>query len=387
MKFSTVEILGNLVGFDTTSRGSNLALIEWVRDYLDWHGVSSRLVADDAGSKANLYATIGPEDVGGVMLSGHTDCVPVDGQDWSSDPFELTERDGRFHARGAADMKGFIAVALAAVPELKARALRRPVHLAFSYDEELGMLGAQRLVAHLRDMPVRPQCCVVGEPTGMEVVVAHKGKLAMTCEVTGLEAHSALTHKGVNAIEVAAEIISQLRRIGARLRAQGPFDAAFDPAWTTVHTGTIEGGIAQNVVPKTCRFGFEFRNLPGVNADDLLAELQRFADLELLPAMRAVHPQSSIVWTPLTRYPSLGGADETPFFRSMRGLCGCVVRGGGGKVSFGTEGGLFHDMGIATVVCGPGFIDQAHTPDEYVHRDQLDLCEQFIADLVAKQCR
>ena len=386
MNFSTVEILGNLVGFDTTSRNSNLALIEWVRDYLDWHGVSSSLVGDGAGAKANLYATIGPEDIGGIMLSGHTDCVPVDGQDWSGDPFELTARDGRFFGRGTADMKGFIAVALAAVPALKAMPLRRPVHLAFSYDEELGMLGAQRLVEHLSAMPVRPQTCVVGEPTGMEVVVAHKGKLAMTCEVTGLEAHSALTHKGVNAIEIAAEIIARLRRIGARLRLEGPFDNAFDPPYTTVHTGTIEGGIALNVVPKTCRFGFEFRNLPGVNADDLLSELRDFADRELLPAMREVHPQADIRWLPLTTYPSLGGADETPFFRALRGVCGCLVKGGGGKVSFGTEGGLFHGIGIPTVVCGPGFIEQAHKPDEFVAGSQLELCEEFIADLVRKQC-
>jgi len=386
MNFSTVEILGNLVGFDTTSRSSNLALIEWVRDYLDWHGVSSSLVGDGAGAKANLYATIGPEDIGGIMLSGHTDCVPVDGQDWSGDPFELTARDGRFFGRGTADMKGFIAVALAAVPALKAMPLRRPVHLAFSYDEELGMLGAQRLVEHLSAMPVRPQTCVVGEPTGMEVVVAHKGKLAMTCEVTGLEAHSALTHKGVNAIEIAAEVIARLRRIGARLRLEGPFDNAFDPPYTTVHTGTIEGGIALNVVPKTCRFGFEFRNLPGVNADDLLSELREFADRELLPAMREVHPQADIRWLPLTTYPSLGGADETPFFRALRGVCGCLVKGGGGKVSFGTEGGLFHVICIPTVVCGPGFIEQAHKPDEFVAGSQLELCEEFIADLVRKQC-
>ena len=387
MNFNTVEILGNLVGFDTTSRGSNRALIEWVRDYLDWHGVASQLVGDETGAKLNLYATIGPEDLGGVMLSGHTDCVPVDGQAWSGNPFELTERGGLLYGRGAADMKGFLAVALAAVPELKRQALKRPVHLAFTCDEELGMLGARRLAAHLHALPVRPQSCVIGEPTGMDVVVAHKGKLAMTCEVTGFEAHSALTHQGVNAIEIAAEIIAQLRRLGARLRREGPHDAAFDPPYTTVHTGTIEGGIALNVVPKTCRFGFEFRNLPGVDADALLGELQRYAEQELLPGMRAVYPQAGISWTPLTVYPSLAGADATPFFQAMRGLCGCRVNGTGGKVSFGTEGGLYHGLGIATLVCGPGHIEQAHKPDEYVAIGQLDRCEEFLADLVAKQCR
>ncbi len=385
MNFSTIEILGNLVGFDTTSRSSNLELIEWVRGYLDWHGVRSDLVADDAGDKVNLYATVGPSDTGGVMLSGHTDCVPVDGQPWTSDPFELVERDGRFFGRGAADMKGFIAVALAAVPEAKKKALKRPLHLAFSYDEELGMLGARRLARHLAALPVKPATCVVGEPTGMQVVVAHKGKLAMTCEVTGLEAHSALTHKGVNAIEIAAELIAELRRMGARLR-QGPLDAAFDPPYTSVHIGTIEGGIALNVVPRTCRFSFEFRNLPGVDADALLAELQAYAGRELLPQMRAVHPGAGITWTPLTTYPSLAGVGDTPFFRSMRGLCGCEVRGQGGKVSFGTEGGLYHDLGIATLVCGPGFIEQAHKPDEFIELAQLERCEQFIADLVDKQC-
>jgi acetylornithine deacetylase len=260
------------------------------------------------------------------------------------------------------------------------------VHLAFSYDEELGMLGARRLVDHLSALPVRPQSCVVGEPTGMRVVVAHKGKLAMTCEVSGLAAHSALTHKGVNAIEIAAELIARLRRMGARLREQGPFDPAFDPPYTTVHTGTIEGGIALNVVPHSCRFDFEFRNLPGADAETLLAELRDYAETTLLPEMRAVHPGAAIRWLPLTDYPSLTGAENTPFFRALHGLCGCRLQGNGAKVSFGTEGGLFHGIGIATVVCGPGFIEQAHKPDEFVEHAQLDACEEFIADLVGKHC-
>ena len=386
MNFSTVEILGNLVGFDTTSRHSNLQLIEWIRDYLAWHGVESLLIGHEDGSRANLYATIGPQDRGGLMLSGHTDCVPVEGQHWSSAPFVLTARGQRLVGRGTADMKGFIAVALAAVPALKAAPLRRPVHLALSYDEEVGMVGAKRIARYLSDLPVRPDSCVVGEPTGMDVVVAHKGKLAMTCEVTGLDAHSALTHKGVNAIEMAAELITYLSTMGARLRKHGPMDPAFDPPYTTVHTGTIEGGIALNVVPGKCRFAFEFRNLPGVDAGALLAELQVYADQHLLPGMRAVHSGAGFKWTPLVTYPGLDSADQTPFFRTMQSVCGCRVSGRGSKVSFGTEAGLFHALGIPTIVCGPGHIEQAHKPDEFISTEQLELCEQFIADLCKRYC-
>lgn len=376
------ELLAKLVAFDTTSRNSNLALIDFVRDYLDRLGVSSRLVTDEAGGKANLYATLGREDIGGIMLSGHTDCVPVDGQAWSSDPFALIERDGRYFGRGTADMKAFIACVLALAPEFLARpSAALPVHLALSYDEEVGMLGAKRLITQMRDMPVRPQRCVVGEPTGMQVIVAHKGKLSVRCEVKGLECHSALTHTGVNAVEAAAEVVAYLKGAARRFRDNGPYDADYTPPYATVHTGVIKGGIALNVVPKECSFSFEFRFLPQQDPAAFLAEVTRYAETALLPEMRAVFPGAAFVWHSLSEYPALIDSDNKSFAQAARALCGCLALTPG-KVSFGTEAGLYQELGIAAIVCGPGSIEQAHKPDEYIAVSQIAACEDFLRRLV-----
>ncbi|HEY1506668.1 MAG TPA: acetylornithine deacetylase, partial [Stellaceae bacterium] len=264
---TSIEMIGRLVAFDTTSRESNLALIDFVRDYLDvWH-IKSELVFDATGRKANLFATIGPSDIGGVMLSGHSDVVPVDGQDWASDPFKLEPRDGKLYARGSADMKSFIAVMLAKVPEFVSRALAVPIHLALTYDEEVGCLGVRSLIDALASRAVKPRLCIIGEPTLMKPVVAHKGSRRLRCHVRGHEAHSSLTHQGVNAIEAAAAVVTHINGIARKKRASGPFDLAFDPPYTTLQTGLIAGGTAVNIVPNECRFDFEMRHLPNDDPD------------------------------------------------------------------------------------------------------------------------
>jgi acetylornithine deacetylase len=375
-------MLARLIGFDTTSRNSNLALIEFVRDYLDGLGVASTLVFDDSGAKANLLATLGPIERPGLVLSGHTDVVPVDGQDWSSDPFVCTARNGRLYGRGAADMKGFVATVLALVPELLGQRLRAPVHIALSYDEEVGCKGVPRLLDHLAsELPALPFGCVVGEPTAMRVANGHKGKAGYECAVTGLASHSALNHLGVNAVEIAAELIARLRRRNLEFRARGPFQAGFEPPHCTVTTSVIEGGTALNIVPAGCRFEFEFRTLPGQDPAALLREVQAFASAELLPEMRARHPGAAIEWRELMDYPALGGAGQSAIERL------CTELSGGGppaKVAFGTEAGLFAERGIASVVCGPGDMTVAHKPDEYVELAELERCAGFVRRLVER---
>jgi acetylornithine deacetylase len=377
---SSVEMVCRLVGFDTTSRGSNLALIEFVRDYLERLGVASELVFDETGNKANLYATVGPAETGGIMLSGHTDVVPVDGQDWHSDPFNVLARDERLFGRGTADMKSFIAVVLALLPNIAARPLRTPIHLAFSYDEEVGCRGARRLVAAIGRRPDRPRLCIVGEPTMMQPVTGHKGKRSYRCQVHGFECHSALTHLGVNAIEAAAEMVALLSAMARKKREFGPFDPDFTPSYTTIQTGVIHGGTALNIVPKECSFDFEFRLLPGDNPEAGIAELRAFAEQQLLPDMRAVRPEAAIAFEELSAFPGLATPDDAEITRLVASLTGA---NGTGKVAFGTEGGLFQQAGIQTIVCGPGSIEQAHKPDEFIDLDQIAQCEKFIGRLFA----
>ncbi|MGA8552636.1 MAG: acetylornithine deacetylase [Stellaceae bacterium] len=371
----SIEMVGRLVGFDTTSRSSNLALIEFVRDYLDGLGVASELVFDETNNKANLYAKLGPEGIGGIMLSGHTDVVPVDGQDWHSDPFAVLARDGRLYGRGTADMKSFLAVVLGLLPRLAARPLRIPLHLAFSYDEEVGCRGARRLIAAIADRPDRPRLCIVGEPTLMQPVTGHKGKRSFRCRVRGFECHSALAHLGVNAIEAAAEMIALLKTMARQRRDAGPFDPEYTPAYTTIQTGVVHGGTALNIVPKDCAFDFEFRLLPGEDPEAGIGELRAFAEGRLLPEMRAVRPEAAIEFEELSAFPGLDTADDAEITRLVASLTGANATA---KVSFGTEGGLFQQAGIATIVCGPGSIEQAHKPDEFIDLDQIAQCERFI---------
>ncbi|MFA5979430.1 MAG: acetylornithine deacetylase [Pseudomonas sp.] len=370
-------LLQTLVGFDTTSRESNLQLIAFVRDYLASHGVASELIYNEARTKANLFASIGPVEVPGIVLSGHTDVVPVDGQPWSMPPFELTERDGRLFGRGTADMKGYIACVLALVPALVAATLRRPVHIALSYDEEVGCLGVRSLLSVLAQRPVKPMLCIIGEPTELKPVLGHKGKLAMRCDVHGAACHSAYAPHGVNAIEHAAELIGELGRIGQRLRDKQ--DARFDPPFSTLQTGVIGGGKALNIVPADCRFDFEVRALPGQAPQAVADELRAYAEQQVLPRMQAVSAQSAIRFTELSAYPGLMTDQQSEAAELIAAFCGSRAFG---TVAFGTEGGLFDAVGIPTVVCGPGSMDQGHKPDEFVSVAQLAQCDQMLHSML-----
>lgn len=376
---SSRDLLADLIAFDTTSRLSNLALIDHVRAYLAGLGVESELLFNHDRSKANLYARIGPSGPGGVMLSGHSDVVPVDGQPWTLPAFELTEREDRLYGRGTADMKGYIACVLAAVPAFLARPLRLPLHIALSYDEEVGCLGVRSLVERLRASPERPAICIIGEPTAMRPVLGHKGKLAMRCEVHGAACHSAYAPQGVNAIEYAARLIGRLGEIGTRLAAPERHDLRFDPPFSTVQTGVIQGGRALNIVPAECRFDFEMRALPADDPQRVAAELRDYAERELLPRMRAVSATSDIRFSELSSYPGLLTGPASEAARLLTLLCGHEDFS---TVAFGTEGGLFDEAGIATVICGPGSMDQGHKPDEYVSLDQLAQCDALLARLV-----
>ena len=372
-------MIRRLVGFDTTSRESNLALIDFVQDYLRGWGISSELVYDRERRKANLYAAIGPAEKSAVILSGHTDVVPVDGQAWDTDPFAVAEKDGCLYGRGTSDMKSFIAVALALVPEFLARDLKTPVHFAFSYDEEVGCIGVRDLIARLKERPIRPSACIVGEPTSMRPVIAHKGKRSIRCKVRGLESHSALAHEGVNAVEAAAEIVAYLKSMARRKRDEGPFDPAFSPPYTTVHTGVIHGGTALNIVPRDCSFAFEFRNIPADDSMVLLAEVKRYAETRLLPEMHAVSTATGIAFEEASAVDGLDMPADHALVQLTQALTGANAVG---KVSFCAEAGLFQGAEIPTVICGPGSIDVAHKPNEHIAIDQVQQCESFMRRLM-----
>jgi acetylornithine deacetylase len=370
-------ILETLVGFDTVSARSNLALIEWVRGYLAGHGVAATVVPNAEGTKANLYATLGPTRAGGVVLSGHTDVVPVEGQAWSSEPFAVTARDGRLYGRGTADMKGFIACALAAVPEFIAAGPRTPIHLAFSYDEEVGCLGIPHLLARLaRDLP-KPRAAIIGEPTSMRVVTGHKGLAAWRTVFTGVEAHSSRIEESVSAIFAAADFIAFLRGLAQEFR-DGPKDPAFEPPYTTINVGRIAGGQAMNIVAGRCTLDWEFRPLPGTDSQAIIARVRRFVDEELRPALKRRHAAADVELTLLAAGPGLAPEPESVAEALARRLTGANRSG---TVSYGTEAGHFQRSGISAVVCGPGDIEQAHKPDEFVAVDQLAQCAAFLAKL------
>ncbi len=381
---ASVEMIRKLVGFDTTSRNSNLDLIAYIEDYLRSLGIPTQRVLSEDGTKANLYATVGPTDRPGIMLSGHTDTVPVDGQEWSAPPFAVQQRDGRLYGRGTADMKSFIAVVLAHAPEMIARPLRIPINFAFSYDEEVGCIGVRRLIEAIGHMPVRPAMCLVGEPTDMKVIIAHKGKVSIRARVRGFEAHSSLAPRGVNAIAYAAELIVHLNRMAARIAGNGPFDHAYDVPHTTVHTGVIAGGTALNIVPKDCSFEFEFRHLPEDDPQALLREVTEYARNEIEPRMRAVHADTGFTFEERSTIPGLDIRDDEEVVRLAKALTG---QNHHSKVAFGTEAGLFHlHAGIPTVICGPGSIDQAHKPDEWIDLDQVARCDAFVRRLIDHVC-
>ncbi|MDQ6639379.1 MAG: acetylornithine deacetylase [Pseudomonadota bacterium] len=372
-----LELIRALVGINTVSRESNLALIDFIRTELARHGVESRLTFDDERRKANLFATLGAGKPAGVIVSGHTDTVPWDGQDWSVDPLGAELRDGRLYGRGSADMKGFIGLAVAQVPAFLAADLPFAVHLAFSYDEEVGGFGARRLIADMRERGVTPLACIVGEPTGMVPALAHKGVYRWRCCVRGHAAHSSLTPQAVNAIEVGARVIGKLADMSARWRDEEPRYQGFDVPYSTGSVGVVEGGIADNVVPADCRFNYEFRNLPGSDVAAMQGEVRAYAET-LEPAMRAVDPEAGIRFETICEMPAfLAGADDPAVLLAQR-LAGADSTT---LVAFGTEAGLFQRAGVPTVVCGPGHIAQAHQADEYVSLAQLAAGERFLLAL------
>ncbi len=373
----SIAMIERLIAFDTTSRNSNLELIEFVQSYLNDLGVESELVYNQQRSKANLYATLGPDDTGGIALSGHTDVVPVDGQKWGSDPFKMVKRDGQLFGRGTSDMKSFIAVCLALAPEFLKGSIKIPLHFAFSYDEEIGCLGVRSLIKRLSSREVKPKACIIGEPTMMRVVRAHKGKLSYCCKVSGLESHSGMAHLGVNAVEAAAEVIAYLKVMARRFRDDGPFDPEMSPPYTTVHTGVVRGGTQLNIVPKSCEFEFEFRHLPEDDPVALLKEVQDFA-ATLLPEMHAVSVNTGFHWERRSHIPELNTSEDSEVVQLAKSLTGANTAA---KVGFGTEAGLFEQGGMPAVVCGPGSIEQAHKPDEFIALDQVAQCEKFLLRL------
>ncbi|MEO5846115.1 MAG: acetylornithine deacetylase [Caldimonas sp.] len=372
-----LEMARTLVRFNTVSRESNLALIDFIREELARHGVASRLTFDDERGKANLFATLGAGKPAGVIVSGHTDTVPWDGQDWSVDPLGAEVRDGRLYGRGSADMKGFIGLAVAQVPAFLEADLPFAVHLAFSYDEEVGGFGARRLIADMREAGVKPLACIVGEPTGMVPALAHKGVYRWRCCVRGHAAHSSLTPHAVNAIEVGARVVAKLADMSARWRDEEPRYEGFDVPYTTGSVGVIEGGIADNVVPEDCRFHYEFRNLPGSDVATMQGEVRAYAET-LEPAMRAVDAAAGIRFETICEMPAfLAGADDPAVLLAQRLAASAATT----LVAFGTEAGLFQRAGTPTVVCGPGHIAQAHQADEYVSLAQLAAGERFLLAL------
>jgi len=376
----TLDLIRTLIAFPTVSRDSNLELIDFVREYLRPLDADIRLTFDAERGKANLFATLGPRGEPGIVLSGHTDVVPVDGQDWASDPFTVIERGGRLYGRGTSDMKGFIACVLAVVPQYVQRGLRTPLHLAFSYDEEVGCLGVRGLLADMVAAGIRPKSCIVGEPTEMRPVIAHKGKQSYRCTVRGLASHSAYAPYGVNAVEAAAEAVAFLKGLARRHRDRGPYDRGFDVAYTTVHTGVIRGGTALNIVPHDCVFDFEFRNLPGDDPDRLRAEFETYLREVLEPEMQAVDPRSGFTLRKMSEIPALDTAAEAGITALVQEFSGSSEIA---KVSFGTEASQFQVAGVPTVVCGPGSIREAHKPDEFVSLEQIERCENFLRGLCA----
>ncbi len=377
-----VAWIARLVAFDTTSRRSNLDLIECVADYLRGFGIASRLTHDDNRGKANLFATLGPEGRSGIILSGHTDVVPVDGQDWDSDPFGIVDRHGRLFGRGTADMKSFLAVVLSLVPEFLARGLKVPVHLAFSYDEEVGCLGVPRLIEEMSRDGLAPALAIIGEPTEMRVVDAHKGIYTFTTTVTGHEAHSSMPHLGVNAIMVGAELIGHLDKLAQELRAAADPGDGFDPPHATLHVGTVGGGTAVNIVPRRCRFAWEYRLLPDHDENILHDRFDEFAAV-LEADIRKVAPEAAIVTEAGARVPPLRTRRDSPAAELALALTG---ENASEKASFGTEAGLFQLAGVDAVVCGPGSIEQAHKPNEFVSRDQVARCAATLRRLMDRVC-
>jgi acetylornithine deacetylase len=371
---TTLEWLAQLIAFDTTSRNSNMELIQCAKSWFAKHGLVTRITTHPFEAKANLLATLPGKNgnlQGGILFSGHTDVVPVDGQHWETNPFEAVKKNGRVYGRGTCDMKGFLAVLLALVPEFCKLELNYPLHFAFSYDEEIGCRGAPLLIADMQKAGIQPAFCIVGEPSEMRTVIAHKGIQSFHCKIEGKAAHSSLTPKGCNAIDYAAELICHIRKLANDLKKQGPFDQYFDVPFTTISTNMINGGIAHNIIPADCEFFFEFRHLPTVKPENIIGEINHYIENDLLPRMQQEYQNAKISIDHLASVPAFEAKHEIISKDSE------IY-----KVAYATEAGLFQQANIPTIVMGPGSIEQAHCANEFVELEQLRKCEQILQELV-----
>lgn len=379
MRFTPRELIDRLVAIPTVSRDSNLPLIHFVRDYLAAHGVESHLIPNDDGTKANLYASVGPREEGGVVLSGHTDVVPVDGQAWDTDPFVPTERDGRLYGRGTADMKGFIAIGLALVPEMLARGLDKPIHFALSFDEEAGCTGAPGMIEEMARSVPRPRAVIVGEPTSCRLVTAHKGFLKFDTIVRGHEVHSSQVHRGVSAVMVGARLVTFLEDMMRENMARADPDSPFEPPFSTIHVGVIHGGTAHNIMARDCRFVTDVRTIPG---DDPAAFLERYKthiEREVVPAMRSVAPETGVDVDVDLLVPGLKPEDDGEAAALVKSLIGESATS---VASYAAEAGQFQEAGYSVVLWGPGSIDQAHQENEYIELSQVEAGIAFVRRLI-----
>lgn len=399
---ASIALLEKLIGFETISARSNLELIEFIANYFDKFGIATSLTYDDTKQKANLLARIGPEDCAGLVLSGHTDTVPVSDQKWSSDPFRLRRQDGILVGRGSADMKGFIAAAMGLVPKLveKSEKLTAPVYFAFTYDEEVGCKGAPKIAAQLAALPFKPKGCIIGEPTSMRLVNGHKGRTQVRCAVHGQETHSAYCDHGVNSVEYAARLILFIRQLMEHRRENGPHYAEFDPPYTTLHSSVIHGGTALNIVPNLCQFEFETRTLPTENGLKIIDEIRHYAETVLVQEMRRIKPDAAIDFDVVSHIPGLATEASHQDGAALLNLVHDLLRATlatdkrktapdfdieqNYKVSYGTEGGVYQGFNIPTLICGPGSINQAHRPDEWIAIEQIAACESFLANFAHK---
>ena len=372
----SIPMIEKFIGFDTISRKSNLGLIHFVRDYLQEYGIESTLTYDGEGQKANLFATIGPKDKPGIILSGHTDVVPCEDQAWTTLPFTLTKLNDRVIGRGVCDMKGFLAIVTAFAPIFAKRQLAIPIHLAMSFDEEIGCLGVPLLISEFKSRGLTPLACIVGEPSQMGLIRAHKGKIGGHVTVTGLPAHSGVAHLGVNAVEAASEAISYMKKIQRRLRDRGPYNTAFEePQYTTIQTCMVTGGTAVNIVAAQCTFDFDIRYLPGENPMDYVNECREFTEKHIEMEMKLVDLSSGFKWDFVPGCAALNTDENAEVMELAKELSG---RNNSTCVGFGTEAGHFQEAGIPTFICGPGCIDQAHKADEFLTHEQITLCEKFM---------
>ncbi|PWE31185.1 acetylornithine deacetylase [Maritimibacter sp. 55A14] len=374
----TVSILHDLIAFPTVSAWSNLEMIAYLAERLERAGARVTLYQDDTGQKANLFASLGPEEQGGIVLSGHSDVVPAQGPDWTSDPFEMVEDKGLLYGRGTCDMKGFIAAATAMAPFYAERRLSRPIHFAFTYDEEVGCLGARNLVDELKARDIRPEIAIIGEPTSMQIVEGHKGCHEYTAEFCGLAGHGSAPDRGVNAAEYASRYVARLLQLREALKGRAPANSRFDPPWTTINIGRISGGVAHNVIADRAEVEWEMRPVQASDAIFVLEDLHAYCQEDLLPAMRAVEPEAAILTHVIGEVCGLEPADENAARALVAELTG---NNGAEVVPFGTEAGLFQEMGMSAVLCGPGSIEQAHKPDEYVAISQLEICLDMLKAL------